>query len=1003
MIKNLLFTTVTLLFSSSLVAQETFPVNGPVRKTGKVYAFTHATIHVDHSTTLSDATLVIQDDKVVAAGVSAAIPANAVVIDLSGKHIYPSFIDLFSNYGLSTPKRGDGGFSPQLESKKDGPYNWNESIQPEIDAAAQFNGNDKDAGEFRKIGFGAVLTHQMDGIMRGTGALVSLVMERDNLTVLNPRAAAHFSFQKGTSRQTYPSSLMGSIALLKQTYLDAKWYKTPSNRDHTNLSLQALNDNMSLPQIFDASNKYNVLRASKIATEAGTSYIYKGGGDEYQRIKELKAINARLIIPIDFPEAFDVTDPYDAQFVGLDDLKHWEWAPANAAELEKNGFEFAITSQGIKDKKDFLKNLRKAVKSGLSEASALKALTTTPAAFINAGNQLGALRKGYLANFLITDNNIFTEKAKILENWIQGNVHVYEAIAEKQLAGKYTLKIADSSYNLKVEKDGEKIKGSIQLIGQKDGKADTSKVDVKLENTRNLITMSFEPKDGNFDGIVRLSGTINESNEWKGKGKLSSGDWVSFTAIPGEKIAPVADTAKKKTSTPSAPGAITYPNIAYGRSVLPVARQMLFKNATVWTNEKEGVLQNTDVLVSGGKIIRVGKNISAPNAMQIDATGKHLTTGIIDEHSHIAISNGVNEGGQAISAEVTIEDVVNPDDVNIYRQLAGGVTAAQLLHGSANPIGGRSALIKLKYGYGPEQMKIAGADKFIKFALGENVKQSNWGDFNTVRFPQTRMGVEQIMKDAFIRAREYEASWKNFSAKGGKMPRKDLEMETLLEILNGNRFITCHSYVQSEINMLMKLADELGFRVNTFTHILEGYKVADKMAKHGAAGSTFGDWWAYKYEVKDAIPYNATLMASQGVLVAINSDDAEMARRLNQEAAKSVKYGGMSEEDALKMVTLNPAKILHLDNRMGSIVAGKDADLVLWTDHPLSMYAKPAKTIIEGAVFFDLEEDEKLRKEIDLDRERIIQLMLEAKKDGDATKPVIRKMQHLYHCDDTEQ
>ncbi len=605
-----------------------------------------------------------------------------------------------------------------------------------------------------------------------------------------------------------------------------------------------------------------------------------------------------------------------------------------------------------------------------------------------------------IANFFISNDDIF-EKGNVIENWVQGKPYVYEKLDEKDLAGKYNLKINDHNYNLKVDKDGDKLISSIQTIGIKDGKADTAKVTVKIENTRSLITLSFEPKDSHFDGMVRLSGTIDENNTWRGKGKLSNGEWVSFVATSTEKAAAKPDTAKK---TPAAkPGAITYPNIAYGRPELPAAKTMLFRNATVWTNEKQGIVQNTDVLVSGGKIVQVGKNLAAGSATVIDATGKHLTSGIIDEHSHIAISNGVNEGGQAVSAEVTIEDVVNPDDVNVYRQLSGGVTAAQLLHGSANPIGGRSAIIKLKYGYGPEQMKIPGADKFIKFALGENVKQSNWGDFNTVRFPQTRMGVEQTMKDAFIRAKEYEAAWKTYGSKGGAMPRKDLELETLVEILNGKRFITCHSYVQSEINMLMKLAEELNFRVNTFTHILEGYKVADKMAKHGAAGSTFGDWWAYKYEVKDAIPYNANLMQSQGVLVAINSDDAEMARRLNQEAAKSVKYGGMSEEAAWKMVTLNPAKILHLDGHMGSVAPGKDADLVLWTDNPLSIYAKPVKTVIDGAVFYDAEEDLQLRKSIDLERERIIQAMLEVKKSGEPVKKVEPKAKHLYHCDDLEQ
>ena len=388
--------------------------------------------------------------------------------------------------------------------------------------------------------------------------------------------------------------------------------------------------------------------------------------------------------------------------------------------------------------------------------------------------------------------------------------------------------------------------------------------------------------------------------------------------------------------------------------------------------------------------------MTAEGAKVIDGTGKHITSGIIDEHSHIAISRGVNEWTQASTAEVRIGDVINSEDVNIYRQLAGGVTASQLLHGSANPIGGQSGLIKLRWGQTPEEMRIDGADGFIKFALGENVKQANWGDKNTVRFPQTRMGVEQVYFDHFTRALEYQAEWKNHILKVNSLskkdrskvspPRRDIELEALLEIIEKKRFVTCHSYVQSEINMLMKTAEHFGFRINTFTHILEGYKVADKMKAHGVNASTFADWWAYKYEVIDAIPYNAAILSEVGVTTAINSDDAEMGRRLNQEAAKGVKYGGMSEEEAWKMVTLNPAKILHLDDRMGSIKSGKDADVVIWSDNPLSIYAKVEKTFVDGVCYYDQGEDKQLRQEIVTERARLIQKMIGEKNGGKDTR-----------------
>lgn len=306
-------------------------------------------------------------------------------------------------------------------------------------------------------------------------------------------------------------------------------------------------------------------------------------------------------------------------------------------------------------------------------------------------------------------------------------------------------------------------------------------------------------------------------------------------------------------------------------------------------------------------------------------------------------------------------------------------------------------------------MKFAKADGFIKFALGENVKQANWGDKQTVRFPQTRMGVEQVYMDFFTRAREYQNEWKKFNSgdakakAAGVAPRRNLKLDALSEILDSKRFITCHSYVQSEINMLMHVADAFGFKVNTFTHILEGYKVADKMKAHGVRGvSSFSDWWAYKFEVYEAIPYNGALMYGVGLNVSFNSDDPEMARRLNQEAAKAVKYGGVSEEEAWKFVTLNPAKMLRIDDQVGSVKAGKDADLVLWNDNPLSIYAKPLKTYVDGIKYFDVDTDKQLRDDIRKERARLIQKMTDAKNKGEGTQKAGMKPQVIHHCEEDE-
>lgn len=978
-------------FFTKIQAQPTFPYNGVQDHRDGLYAFTNATIFKNYNEKIENATLVIRDGKVEAAGIGVRVPPDAVVIDASGKTIYPAFIDLYSDYGMPAPaaegKRPDK--QPQMLSNKAGAFAWNEALKSEFRAHENFKADAKTAKEMRDLGFGTVLSHRMDGISRGAATLVALGEERENEMILRERSAHVLSFVKGTSTQNYPSSLMGSIALIRQTYLDGQWYKNGGSKEETNVSLAAWNDLQSLPQIFDLRDKLDALRAAKIGKEFSVNYILKGVGDEYQRLPEIKATGAPLIIPVDFPEPFDVENPYEALQISLGDLKHWEMAPANAAMLAQAGIEFAFTANGLKNKSDFLNNVRKTILYGLTEEAALKALTFSPAKMIGAGDITGGLDNGKVASFFIADGNIFKKETKILQSWVQGKSFVIKDLDSKNLLGVYDLKVGNENFNLHIKGSNAEPKAVIQ-------KTDSVELKADFDFQNEIITLSFPPEKDSKQRIL-LSGTIND-NGWNGRGQLTDGRWADWSA---SYVRALPEREMKKDSLEKKPeiGQVIYPFVAFGWQEKPKAQTVLFKNATVWTNEKDGIVQNGDVLIENGKISGVGKNLKAPaGALTIDATGKHLTSGIIDEHTHIAATRGINEGTQSSSAEVRIGDVVNCDDINIYRQLSGGVTSAQILHGSANAIGGQSAIIKFRWGYAPEEMKFENADGFIKFALGENVKQSNWGDDNTIRFPQTRMGVEQVFVDHFTRAREYgklKAS--------GKPYRKDLELEALLEILESKRFITCHSYRQSEINMLMKVAEKFGFRVNTFTHILEGYKVADKMAKHGVGAGTFSDWWAYKFEVFEAIPYNGALMRSQGVTVAFNSDDAEMARRLNQEAAKAIKYGGVPEEEAWKFVTLNPAKLLHLDKRVGSIKTGKDADLVLWSENPLSIYAKAEQTYVDGIRFFDRAEDVKMRESVAAERNRIIQKMLAEKKSGNKTQPFKGKQDKLYHCEDIEE
>lgn len=977
----------TLFYLSFAKAQETYPVNGVKDVRPNVYAFTNATLVVNSSTKIENATLLIRNGLIENAGPNINPPKGAIIIDCKGKTIYPSFIDIYTNYGQVENKRNRGdNRGPQFLSNKKGAYHWNEAIRPEFDAKLAFSVNSDKANNYRDQGFGAVLSFQKDGIARGTSVLVNLNDDKENNVILKSDVSAHYSFSKGTSSQDYPSSLMGSIALLRQTFYDAAWYA--KNNAEVNFSYEALNKQTSLPKIFECSDLYDVFRANKIAKEFNYTFIYKTNGNDYQRLADLKAINASLIISLNYPTAYDVEDYYDVNSIGIADLKHWELAPYNPAYLAKEKIPFALTINDLRSANDFWPNLRKAIKNGLSEQVALDALTKIPAQMINASNMLGELKPGMKANFIIATGNLFSNnEATILSNWIAGVEHSIEKEKTMDIRGTYAMEVGDKKFSL--ELSGSKDKPEWTII-------DTDSVKTKLSSTwnNNLVSLVFQPTDTTITSKIRLSGTIVPGATLKiaGQGSLN-GTTVSWTAsrinLYTEKP---DDKSEDKKNNPEV-GAIIYPFSAYGSSTLPKAEKYLIKNATVWTNEKEGKLENADVLIAGGKIVNVGKNLSDPSAKIIDGKGKHITPGIIDEHSHIAISRGVNEGTQAVTSEVRIGDVLDPEDVNIYRQLAGGVTTSHLLHGSANPVGGQTALIKLRYGKNAEELKFEGADGFIKFALGENVKQSNWGDDQRDRFPQTRMGVEQVFVDAFNRAKEYEKN---------KTARKDLELDALVEIMNKKRFITCHSYVQSEINMLMKVADQFNFPVNTFTHILEGYKVADKMKTHGSNASTFSDWWAYKYEVVDAIPYNAAIMVKQGLNVSINSDDAEMARRLNQEAAKTIKYGGLSEEEALKLVTLNPAKMLHIDNRVGSIKAGKDADLVLWNEHPLSIYAKPLKTFVDGIDYYDAQKDEEMRTSMRKEKERIVQKLLAEKKLGMPTQKPSKPEKKLYHCDDTE-
>jgi len=963
------------------IAQKYFPKNDGVKASNNNYTvLTNARIYISPGQVIDQGTLVVHEGKIIAVGRKVDIPANSIVMDLEGKSVYPSFIDVFSSFGVEQPKRSPGGGrSAQYGPSREG-YYWNDHIMPEQHAISAYKFDDGEAGKLRELGFGVVNSHIQDGIARGTGVLVALNGKgNDAERLLEDTSGQYFSFDKSIAKQqSYPTSLMGSMALLRQMYHDADWY-AKGNVATTDRSLEALIENKSLVQFFAAGDKGHVLRADGIGDAFGIQYVILAGGQEYENISDIKATGASLVVPLDFPDAFDVSNPYQAEYVNLEDMRHWNQAPSNPSVLEANGIPFAFTLKGLKNVKDVHKKIRKAMEYGLSEARALEALTTQPARLLGKSEEIGSLQEGRYANFLITSGPVFDSGTTLYENWVMGRRHVLADMEQKDIRGQYSLQAGGKEFALSVSGTA----GSPKL----EVKRDTAKLSSKMSYKGDWVDISFTDGDDRY----RMTGLVQSgADNLTGKLVLPDGRDTRFTA---RKTGPHKEGEKKdKDTDATAPEMVplSYPNVGFGYRQLPRQEDVLFKNATVWTGEAEGILENTDVLVRDGKIARIGQNLSGGRAKVVDATGKHLTAGIIDEHSHIA-GLAINEAGHNSSAEVKMADVLDPEDINIYRNLGGGVTTVQLLHGSANPIGGRSAIFKLKWGKSADEMLYTDMPKFIKFALGENVKQSNWQSYS--RFPQTRMGVEQVFMNYFQRAKEYQAL-----KDSGKPFRYDEEMEVLAEILKGERFISCHSYVQSEINMLMKVADKMDFKVNTFTHILEGYKVADKMAEHGAGGSTFSDWWAYKYEVKDAIPYNAAIMHSQGVTVAINSDDREMSRRLNQEAAKTIKYGGLSEEEAWKTVTLNPAKLLHIDDRVGSIKVGKDADLVLWSGNPLSVYSMAETTYIEGIPFFSREQDAQLRTQMAEERTQLINMMLKEKEGGANLRTPRQRQKREFHC-----
>ena len=891
-----------------------------------VHALVGARVVIKPGQVLSNATIIIRDGFIQTVAPDAAVPPDARVWDLKGLTVYPGFIDPYLTLaakGEDKPKPEELEIDRELDLTAGGTkfygVNGAESksgvgaaagyeisrVTPEHRVAQTFQPDPKSLSKMRELGFTAGNVVPEKGIVRGTSAFVALSDTDAGRSIIKPDVFQHVSFEMERRRdEGYPGSLMGIIAVVRQSFFDAQHYaldqadyaRHPAGRERPayNLSLEALAPDLEKKRrvLFEPGDALMVDRAARVARELNLDFFLISSGQEWRRPDLAKAAAVPFIVPLNFPVLPKMPQEDDWQQVSLDEFRAWDWAPENPAVLQNQGLEIALTTFGLEDKGSFHKNLLLAVDRGLSESNALAALTTVPARLCGVDSLLGSIEPGKQANLTIVEGKgYFDPEAKIRSVWIDGRIYPIPGKPEK-------------------EKEKEK---------------DKEKSEASATNQSKII--SAQTND------TKLAADKKSPAEKK-------------QADKEKKLAKQKELQKRVARAP-----------LEGRGVLTNPPSVLVTNATVWTCGSQGVLTNANLLISHGKIKSVGDFKAEPDSdtLLIDGTGLDVTPGIIDCHSHSMILGGVNEGTLPSSAMVRIGDVVNSESENIYEQLAGGVTVAHLLHGSANPIGGQNCPIKLRDGETPEGLKFEGAIGSIKFALGENVKQSNWGDRNTTRFPQTRMGVRTFYANRFTAAQQYLKAWDDFHKSGGVPPRRDLEMEALGEILQGTRLIHCHSYRQDEILMLMRLMEGFGVKIGTFQHVLEGYKVADEIAKDGAGGSTFADWWAYKMESFDAIPQNASLMHARGVNVSINSDSSDLARHLYLEAAKSVKYGGTPEAEALKFVTLNPAQQLRIDQRVGSLEPGKDGDFVLWSKPPLDSGTVCRQTWIEGKKYFDID------------------------------------------------
>jgi imidazolonepropionase-like amidohydrolase len=965
--RRIIFLIASFVLLCNFVVSQTAKVVGLHNNTPSVFALTNAEVHIEPGKALSQATIVIRDGTIVDVGKRVNIPDDAVIVDMGGYHIYPGFIDLYTSYGMPD--------SVDLSN----PVHWNAQIRSHFRATPHFRVNSKEAELLRSQGFVLANSIPKWGILKGYSTLVSLGEGEANRQIVlsDITQVASFNQTRGFSRN-YPSSVMGAIALFRQTFYDAQWHTQAHATFKANPSLprpefnQALQDldiarKTNKPFIIEANNELWLLRANELANEFGLNLWVLGSGFEYRRLDAVKETRKPIILPLNFPKAPEISTPEQSINVSLEELRHWYLAPENPAKLAQAKIPVMLTSRG--SGKDFLKNLRTAVERGLDKSDALAALTTTPAKYLGIENRFGTIGKGKVASFTVASGNIFSSQTQVVEVWVDGEKYKVDNTLSTP-AGRWIISGCPMLNDANVDLKGNvnRIRGTLSFNGRRGNLSD-----VKMNDSR--ISFAVQSDSIGLKGTIRLSANIS-NNQMLGVGETASGQFFTWQA---HRTDLALEQSKSLTNTlPDLQLPNRYPSMEFGqKESLVQPTVVLIKNAIIWTQGDMGVLENADMLAENGKIVKIGQNLSAPRHAQIiDAKGKHITPGLIDPHMHSSIGGGVNEVGDAITSEVRIADVLETNDIWIYRQLAGGLTAGKLFHGSANPIGGQDAAVKMRWGALPSEILIEDAMPGLKFALGENVKRLQG------RYPSSRQGTEQIIKDYFHAALEYQKSMDSWNANKRGLPvRKNLQLEPILEVLQGKRKAHIHAYRQDEMLMTIRLAEEFGFTVGSFEHALEGYKIADELKLHGAAAVVWSDWSSFKLEAYDGILNNAKLLNDVGVLTSLHSDNTQLSTRLNWEAAKSLR-SDVSEVDAMNLITINPARIMGIDHRTGSLEVGKDADFVIWNGHPLSSFSTPDQTWVHGIKYFDKENDKLLREEVMKERTLIINRIQEIKQNS---------------------